>query len=208
MSRTNTSALSAQHSARPGARAVTVCALLSAISFILMFLDFPLPFLIPSFVKMDFSELPALLAAFALGPAYGAAVCLVKNLLHLFITTTGGVGEICNFLLGACFVLPAGLLYRQKKSRAGALIGVLVGAVVMGLLSIPLNYFVTYPLYTKFMPIEAILALYQEIRPSSSGLLECLIIFNAPFTLLKGLLDAALCFLVYKPLSPILHGKQ
>ena len=187
-------------------RAVVVTAMLSAIAFVLMFLDFSLPFLIPSFVKMDFSELPALLAAFALGPVWGVAVCLVKNLIHLLITTTGGVGELANFLMGVCFVIPAGLIYRRDKSRKGALIGVLVGAFCMAVASVPINYFISYPIYTKFMPIDAILEMYRELRPSTNGLLECLVIFNAPFTLLKGLLTAALCFLVYKPLSPILHG--
>ena len=193
---------------RISAYSLAVAAMLSAIAFGLMFLDFPIPFLIPSFVQMDVSELPALLASFSLGPLYGVAVCLVKNLIHLLITTTGGAGELCNFLLGACFVLPAGLIYRKLKSRRGALLGALIGAVIMGLLSIPLNYYISYPIYANFMPIDAILNMYQEIRPGVDGLLECLIIFNAPFTLLKGLLCTLLCFLIYKPLSPILHGRK
>lgn len=192
---------------RTRVRNLTVTAMLSAVAFVLMFLDFPIPFLIPPFVKMDFSELPALLAAFSLGPIYGVVVCLVKNLVHFVaMTTTGGAGEICNFLLGACFVFPAGVIYQHMKTRRGALIGVLAGAVIMAVLSIPLNYYIAYPVYTKFMPIDAILHMYRQIRPSTNGLMECLIIFNAPFTLLKGLLTTALCFLVYKPLSPILHG--
>ena len=186
---------------------LTVTAMLSAVAFILMFLDFPIPFLIPPFVKMDFSELPALLAAFSLGPVYGVVVCLVKNLVHFVtMTTTGGAGEICNFLLGACFAIPAGVIYQHMKTRRGALIGVLTGAVVMAVLSVPLNYYISYPVYTKFMPIDTIISMYQQIRPSTNGLMECLVIFNAPFTLLKGVLTSALCFLIYKPLSPILHG--
>ena len=186
---------------------LTITAMLSAVAFVLMFLDFPIPFLIPPFVKMDFSELPALLAAFSLGPVYGVVVCLVKNLVHFItMTTTGGAGEICNFLLGACFAIPAGVIYKHMKTRRGALIGVLTGAVVMAVLSVPLNYYISYPVYTKFMPIDAIISMYQQIRPSTNGLMECLVIFNAPFTLLKGVLTSALCFLIYKPLSPILHG--
>lgn len=186
---------------------LTITAMLSAVAFVLMFLDFPIPFLIPPFVKMDFSELPALLAAFSLGPVYGVMVCLVKNLVHFItMTTTGGAGEICNFLLGACFAIPAGVIYQHMKTRRGALIGVLTGAVVMAVLSVPLNYYISYPVYTKFMPIDSIISMYQQIRPTTNGLMECLVIFNAPFTLLKGLLTSALCFLVYKPLSPILHG--
>ena len=193
---------------RARARALTVTAMLSAISFVLMFLDFPVPFM-PSFVQMDISELPALLAAFSLGPVYGVMVCLIKNLIHLLITSTAGAGELCNFLLGASFMLPAGLIYKLRKSRGGAILGALVGAVVMALVSIPLNYFITYPVSVVAygMPLDVIIGMYQAIRPGVNGLLECLITFNAPFTLVKGLLDAVLCFLIYKPLSPLLHGR-
>ena len=193
---------------RSRVRALTVTAMLSAVAFVLMFLEFSIPVLIPSFVKMDVSELPALLAAFGLGPVYGVVVCLVKNLFHLLVTTTGGAGELGNFLLGACFVFPAGLIYRFHKSRKTAIVGSLVGAVIMAALSVPLNYYITYPVYANFMPIDAIIAMYQELRPSVNGLLECLIFFNAPFTLFKGLVDALLCFLIYKPLSPIIHGRR
>ena len=78
----------------------------------------------------------------------------------------------------------------------------------MAAASLPINYFITYPVYTKFMPIEAIIGAYQAIRPGVNGLLECLITFNMPFTFVKGLIDAILCFLIYKPLSPILHGRK
>ena len=193
---------------RISVRAIAVCAMLSAVAFVLMLMDFPVPFLIPDFVKMDVSELPSLLASFALGPVYGVVVCLVKNLLHLLMTSTGGIGELCNFLMGACFAIPAGLIYQKFKSHKGAVVSALVGSVVMAALSVPINYFISYPFYTSFMPLEAIIGMYQEIRPSANGLLECLITFNAPFTLIKGLLTAVLCFLIYKPLSPLLHGRK
>lgn len=184
---------------------IAVTAMLSAAATVLMALDFPIPFLIPPFVKMDFSELPALLAAFSLGPVSGVIVCLVKNLINLTMSSTQGVGELCNFLLGVCFVIPAGVIYQRKKTRKSALIGALAGAAVMAVCSVPVNYFVSYPFYTSFMPLDTIIGMYQKILPSANGLLGCLIIFNAPFTLLKGLLDTALCFLIYKPLSPLLH---
>ena len=184
---------------------ITVTAMLAAVATVLMFLEFPVPFLIPPFVKMDFSELPALLASFSLGPVYGGVVGLIKNRICCLRTNTGGVGELANFLIGLCFVLPAGFIYRHKKSRKSALIGSIVGAVVMALASIPLNYFISYPVYSKLIPIDAIIGLYQTIRPDVNGLLECLVLFNAPFTLIKGVLDVALCFLIYKPLSPLLH---
>ena len=201
---------------------IAVTAMLSAAATVLMFLEFPIPFLIPSFVELDFSELPALLAAFSLGPVSGVVVCLVKNVIKgLLFSGTGGVGEMCNFLLGICFVIPAGLIYHYKRARSGALAGALVGALIMALCSIPVNYFISYPVYTKFLPIDVIISMYQEIvqsfngllsrvsapftLPAVNGLLSCLIAFNAPFTLLKGLLNMGLCFLIYKPLSPLLH---
>ena len=184
---------------------LAVTAMLSAAATVLMALDFPLPFLIPPFVKMDFSELPALLAAFSLGPVWGAAVCLVKNLINLTMSSTNGVGELCNFLLGVCFVIPAGVIYRHWKTRWGALAAALAGAVLMAVCSVPINYFISYPFYTTFMPIDTIIGMYQELIPSVDGLLACLIVFNAPFTLLKALLDTLLAFLIYKPLSPLLH---
>lgn len=189
-------------------RAITVTAMLSAVACVLNLFDFPIPFLIPAFVKMDVSDLPELLAAFSLGPWYGVAVTLLKNLIKLVIkgTSTAYAGELCNFILGAAFSFTAGAIYHYKKSRKVALIGALAGALVMALLSIPCNYFISYPVYTSFMAMDKIIAMYQSLRPGVNGLLECLIVFNAPFTFLKGLLTSALCFLIYKPLSPILHG--
>ena len=83
---------------------LTVAAMLSAVAFILMFIEFPIPMLIPSFVKMDFSDLPALLGAFALGPVYGVVISFMKNLLHIVIkgTSTACVGELCNFMPSRC----------------------------------------------------------------------------------------------------------
>ncbi len=188
-------------------RKLTGTAMLGAVAAVLMFIDFSVP-IMPSFIKMDVSELPALIAAFAYGPLGGVVVCLIKNLLNLLRTSTAGVGELCNFMLGVCFVLPAGLIYRHKKSRVTAAVGALVGAACMAVLSVPVNYFITYPVYANFMPLEAIIGMYQAIFPGVDGLLQCLVVFNLPFTFVKGLIDAALTFAVYKPLSPILHGRH
>ncbi len=190
-------------------RFMTVTAMLSAVAYVLMFLDFSVPFM-PGFIKMDLSELPALVGAFSMGPACGIFVCLIKNLLHLMITSTGGVGELSNFILGAAFVLPAGLIYKFKKTKKSALAGALIGMVVMGVLSVFSNYFLTYPIYYNFMSQEAILSAYQAIVPWAKidSILQCLIFFNMPFTMLKGLFSVVITMLVYKPLSPILKGRQ
>ncbi len=188
-------------------RYITVTAMLSAVAFILMFLDFSVPFM-PGFIKMDISELPALIGAFSMGPACGVIVCLVKNLLHLLITTTGGVGELSNFSLGAVFVLTAGLIYKKKKSRKRALAGSLAGAALMAVISVFSNYFLVYPFYSMIMPVDVIVSMYQAILPSVNGLLECLIVFNMPFTFLKGMFSVVITFLIYKHISPILKGAE
>lgn len=131
-----------------------------------------------------------------------------KNVLHLFITSTGGVGELSNFILGVAFVLPAGLLYKYKKTRTTALIGSIAGAVIMGAFSIVSNYFLVYPVYYNFMPQEAVLGAYQLIAPSMKSILQCLICFNMPFTFIKGMFSVVITFVTYKHISPILKGRQ
>lgn len=186
-------------------RKLTTTAIMAAIATILMYVEFPIP-IMPAFIKLDFSELPALLASFALGPWYGALVCLLKNLIHLPVTSSSGVGELANFLIGICFVIPAGLIYQKVKTRKGALIGSLAGAVIMALVSFPINYFIVYPFYTNFMPMEGIIGAYQAILPSIKGLTDALLIFNVPFTFVKGLIDVVITFLIYKRLSPVIKG--
>lgn len=204
---TNKSTVKQRTAGRVNIRYLTVTAMLSAVAYILMFLDFSVPFM-PSFIKMDLSELPALIGAFSMGPLCGVLICLIKNVLHLFITTTGGVGELSNFLLGAAFVLPAGLIYKHKKTKTTALLGSFFGAVIMGLFSIVSNYFLVYPVYYNFMDKGAILNAYQMILPSVKNIFQCLICFNMPFTIVKGLLSVVITMLVYKHLSPVLKGSR
>lgn len=194
------------HTIQHNVRYMTVTAMLSAVAFALMFFEFSIPFLVPSFIQMDLSELPALIGAFAMGPWYGVIICLIKNLIHLLITTTGGVGELSNFILGAAFVLPAGLIYQRKKTKKNAVIGSVLGAAFMALLSVASNYFIVYPVYTAFLPMDTILAMYQEILPSADTLLKCLVIFNMPFTFVKGMLSVIITLLIYKHISPIIKG--
>ncbi len=184
-------------------------AMLSAVATALMFFDFSIP-VMPSFIKLDVSDLPALIGSFAYGPVSGVAISLLKNLLHIITkgTSTGGVGELSNFMLASFFVAPAGFIYNKMKSKKGAFIGALVGAAIMAVASVFTNYYITYPVYTNFMPMEVIIGMYQAINPNVETLMECLVKFNMPFTFFKGMLNLALCMLVYKPLSPILKGKS
>lgn len=193
-------------------RKMTMTAILAAVSSVLMFFSINVP-LMPSFIKLDLSELPALFAAFTLGPISAVAVCFVKNAVNLLFTTTGGIGELSNFILACVFVLPAGIFYHRKKTKLVAIVCSVLGAVFMAFASIVSNFYVVYPIYFNFMPLEAILGLYHTINPAvgieptNENLLKALIYFNLPFTFIKGMLSVIITVLIYKPLSPIIQGK-
>ena len=191
----------------PTVRKLTVTAMLGAVATVLMFISFNVP-LMPSFIKLDLSELPALIASFALGPLWGVCVCLIKNLINVFFSTTGGVGELSNFILGASFVFIAGMLYKHMGGRKGALLGSLCGAAAMAIISVFSNYYVVYPVYTAFMPMDVILSMYQAINPNVKTLWDALIWFNMPFTFIKGMISVVITFLIYKKLSPLLKGRK
>ena len=188
-------------------RYITVTGMLSAIAFVLMYFEFSVPFM-PSFIALDISELPALIGSFAMGPACGVIVCLIKNLLHMTVSRTAFVGELSNFILGAVFVFTAGMIYKFKKTKKGAVIGSFTGAILMALVSIVSNYFIVYPFYYNFMPKEAILAAYQAIVPGMKSILQCLICFNVPFTFMKGMISVLITLGIYKHISPLLKGKK
>lgn len=190
------------------ARMIAVVGVLTAVAVVLQYLEISIP-LVPSFLKLDFSDLPALLGAFAFGPLAGVLIQLLKNLIHMAVSQSGFVGELSNFLLGAVFVLTAGGIYQLKKTKARALLAGLIGAAAMAIVSVPVNYFLIYPLYYSVLgfPEAAVLAMYQAILPSVDSIFESLLIFNLPFTLVKGLISVVVSMLIYKPLSHLFKGK-
>lgn len=196
---------------RISTRKLVIMALMSAISLVVYYFDFPVP-LMPSFIKLDLSNVITLLVGFSLGPVEGVVVCLIKNLVHILIKgmgTTMGIGDIFDFVSGAVFVLTAGFIYKRNRTKKNAIIGCFAGALAMALVSLPLNYFIVYPIYFKAYGGEAaILSAYQKILPETGNIFQALCIFNLPFTLVKGLLCAAVTVLVYKPLSPIIKADR
>ena len=190
-------------------RKLVMTALMAALSSVLMFFSFNVP-LMPSFIKMDLSELPALIAAFAMGPLSGAAVCLVKNLVNLFFTTTGGVGELSNFLLGVFFVVPAGIIYQWKKTKKSAVMGMALGTIITAIVGCFINAFVLLPTYaTAFgMPVEAIVGMGTAINASVTDLATFAILLVAPFNIVKGVLVSIVTFLLYKRISSLVKGAK
>ena len=191
-------------------RNLVAVGILGAIGAVLMILNFNIPTIMPSFIKLDFSELPAIIATFAYGPIGGIMVCLIKNLLNFILASnTGGVGELSNFILGCAYVIPAGLIYKKNRTLKGAIISALVGSVTSGCVSFFSNYFLIYPLFTLIgWPMEAIIGMYTLIFPKITELWQALLYFNVPFTFIKCMLTSVITFLVYKRISPLLRGKQ
>ena len=189
-------------------RVMAGSAMLAALAIVLQYLEIPIPMLIPPFIKFDFSDLPALIGSFAYGPLAGVLIEFVKNLIHCAVSKSATVGELSNFILGAAFTATAGLIYKHNKTKKTAIIGGLVGAVVMGLISIPSNLYVVYPFYYNFMPEETVLAAYQAILPQVNSIFQCLLIFNLPFTIVKGVVCALLAMPIYKPLTRILKDHR
>ena len=195
-------------------RNLTVAAMLSAVGFVLMYVDFSIPF-VPFFLKLDVSDLPALLASFSLGPVYGLLVSLVKNLLHLPVTNSGAIGELSNFILCTSLVVPAGLIYQRKKTKKNAILATFIGLLVMTAMSYPSNVYLIYPLYDKFiMSEEAIMGVYKCVADTFfpfmniDTMAEGILYFNVPFTFFKDLITAVITVLIYQPLRPLLKGNN
>lgn len=192
-------------------RKMVMIAMMSAIAIVIYYCDFPVP-LMPGFIKMDLSNVISLLAGFSMGPVAGVVVCLIKNLVHMVIKgmgTTMGIGDIFDFVTSAAFTFTAALIYMKNKTKKNAVIATIIGTIVFTLISLPLNYFIVYPIYFKAFGGEAaILSAYQQILPSVKNIFSALCIFNLPFTFIKGVLCALVTILIYKPLSPIIKGKN
>ena len=187
-------------------RTISMTAMLSAVAYLLAFVEFSVP-LSPSFARMDLSDLPALIGAFAFGPLSGLLIELVKNTLQLMTTSTGGIGEIANFLMGASYVVAAGAIYKRHKTKKTAWIACVTASFVMGIAAALANYFILLPLFEAFMPLDQLIASFGTFLPFIHTKLD-IVLFNAfPFNLLKGLVIGGVTMLMYKRLAPILKGR-
>ncbi|WP_138264094.1 ECF transporter S component [[Clostridium] hylemonae] len=199
--------VNARTKTRTKVRTIAQVGMLGAIATVLMLFEIPLPFA-PAFYQIDFSEVPVLIGCFAMGPLAGAAVEFIKIMLNFAIngTITAGVGEAANFLIGCALVIPAGLIYRRKRTRTGAVAGMVSGTVIMTAAGCFLNAFILLPAYAKAfeMPIDALVGMGSAINKSITDLFTFVLFAVAPFNLLKGVLVSVIVLLIYKKISPIL----
>lgn len=183
--------------------------MLGAVSVVLMMFEIPLWFA-PSFYKLDFSEVPVLIGTFAMGPLAGAAIEFIKILLHLLFkgTTTAGVGDFANFLIGCALVVPAGILYQRKKTRKNAVLGLILGTVIMVVIGSALNALVLLPTYAKAfgMPMDALVGMGSAVNPAITNVTTFAMFAVAPFNLLKGVTVSVITMVLYKYVSPLLKS--
>lgn len=190
-----------------GTREITTIGMLGAIATVLMLFEIPLPFA-PAFYEIDFSEVPVLVGSFAMGPFVGVLIELVKIILNLVIngTATAGVGELANFCIGCSFCVPAGIIYQRKKTKKGAMVGLISGTLIMTFLGCFINAYVMLPTYARAfkIPIEGLIEMGTKVNASITNLFTFVMFAVVPFNLLKGILVSVVVLLIYKKISPVI----
>lgn len=179
---------------------ITYSAMFAAIATVVMYFEFPLPFM-PPFLKVDLSGAVSLLAAFMFGPASAVLITLVKDIIHAFSSSTGCVGELGDFFMTSAFCVVSALMYRKFRTKKGAVLGMACGTAAMTLVSCFTNRYMLIPFFAKIMPLEAILSACAKVNPLI-GSVDTYVIFGViPFNLMKGLILSIITFLLYKRLS-------
>lgn len=180
--------------------------MLSAVSFVLMLFEISLP-IFPFFLKMDLSDLPALIGAVSMGPVAGVMIELVKNILHLFKTSTAGVGEIANFLAGIAYIIPIGLFYKNRHTLKSFILGAVAGTICMTIAVCVFDYYILVPAFAKAFgtSIDEFVAVAHQITKSVVDLKTLIIFSFGPFNLLKGIVVAPIGYILCKVLKPIFY---
>lgn len=176
-----------------------ILSLLGAISFLLFFLNFPLPFL-PPYLKVDFGEIPAIIAGLIFSPIAGVIVIAIKNILYLIIGSGEPVGVAANFLAATLFVLPISVLYHKYKTVKSVISGLVIGTVIMALAMSVLNYLVILPVYAWFMGMEEMKIESVKRVAVLAGVL--------PFNILKGAIVGMLFVPLYMKMKTWIDQKR
>ena len=182
---------------------MTRIAILAAAASILFLIEIP----IVAFYKLDLSNIPVLLGAFSMGPVPGLIILALKSTIGLLHSSSAGVGELADFVMGAALVLPAAAIYHQNISRKNAIVGMAVGTVCMVVAGVLMNKWVMLPFYMGafHMDMDGIIKAAKVAAVDSEW--KLLLLVTGPFNLLKGVVLSIITALIYKPLSPVLHGK-
>lgn len=190
---------------------ITMIGMFSAISAVLMVFEMPMPFA-PSFYKLDFSEIPALITGFAFGPVAGVMVEFCKIVLKLFLksTSTAFVGELANFAVGCSFILPSSVIYLYKKNKKNAIIACAVGTLILTVFGTAFNAIYLLPKFAQLygMPLDAIVGMGTAINPAIKDVTSLVVMAVAPLNLIKGGSVSLITMLVYKKLSVLIKANH
>ena len=191
---------------RSSAKTIAKVGVLSAIAYVLMFISVPLP-IFPSFLKIDISDIPAIFGGMSLGPMAGLAIVIVKNFLQgITASTTGGVGEFANVVIGGSYVLVICLFYKNTRNIKSVVNGAILGTIVMTIIGCVINYYVMIPLYSVVygMPLDAIIQMGAIINPKVINLFTFVVWMIAPFNILKAFIMTAVTLPLFKKIENIL----
>ncbi|MBR2661854.1 MAG: ECF transporter S component [Clostridia bacterium] len=183
---------------------MTRIAILAAAASILFLIEIP----IVAFYKLDLSNIPVLLGAFSMGPIPGVIILALKSAIGLLHSSSAGVGELADFVMGAALIIPASVIYHRNKSRKNAIVGMAIGTICMVIVGVLMNKWVMLPFYMGafHMDMDGIIKAAGVAGVDSEW--KLLLLVTGPFNLLKGVVLSIVTALIYKPLSPILHGKM
>ncbi|MGL4796857.1 MAG: ECF transporter S component [Paraclostridium sp.] len=186
-------------------KTMTKVAILSAISYILMFISLPIPGIFPDFLKIDISDVPAIFGGMSLGPMAGFTIVLIKNLFQaMTASTTAWIGEIANMLIGGSYVIIVSIIYRKRKDIKGLITGFVLGTIAMIIVGCLSNYYMLLPFYATVMPMDAIISAGQIINPNVTDLSSFVIWMIAPFNLVKAVIISILTLPLYKKMEVVL----
>lgn len=188
---------------------LVLIAMLGALSFVIMLIEFPLPFIAPAVYELDFSEVPALIGTFAMGPVAGIIIEFIKIVVKVFFkpTTTAYVGEFANFAIACSMIIPAGIVYQYKRTKKGAIIGMIAGTITMVIAGCFINAYIMLPWYANalFGSIDPIIKMGSAVNSGVTDLFTFVVLTVAPFNAIKGVLVSILTFLLYKRVAGLIR---
>lgn len=202
-------AVSTGADARMKVRTIAFVGLMGAVSAVLMLFRFPLPFM-PPFMSFDLSGLMEMLGGFMFGPFAAVCIIIVKILLQVVIqgSFSLGTGELQNFILSSCYVLPALFIYHRNKTKKRAAAGMAVSTIFVSVVAVLTNLYLIIPFYVKLfgMTMEDIIGMCSAVNPAMKNVMTMALFGILPFNLIKFGVTSIVTFIVYKRLSKLIKG--
>lgn len=166
-------------------KTMVTISLLAALSYVLMLLESP-PFI--GFLRLELSDIPAIIGAIQFGPLAGIVIELIKNSIKgITATNTAGIGELANFIVSTAYVIPAAIIYRKMKNNLKPFVAFGTATICMMIAGFLVNYFVTIPLYASlYGGIENVVAVASAI-PIIKDKFTLILYGITPFNLVKGI---------------------